>query len=327
MISKRAMLLALAFASAAALPAASRVAAAQDYPSRPIRFVTPFPPGPSDLVIRLYAQKISEDWGQPVVVDNRPGATGSIGAAFVAKAEANGYTLLTTPTPVLAINQWLYKTLSYDPEKDFVPIINAATTPNLWVVHPEVPARSLQELIALAKAKPGAITYASGGIGSGPHLAMELFKSMAGVDLLHVPYKGTGPALNDLDGGRVQVMVSVTASAEPLMKSGSLRALAVTGAVRSPGLPDLPTIAESGVPNYAFNTWYGVQVPAGTPPSIIARLNADIIRVLQGPDIRARLTALGLEPMTSSPEAFGNLVRSEIAKWAKVVDAIGLKVD
>ena len=227
----------------------------------------------------------------------------------------------------LAFDSAIYRHLPYDPVKDLAPVSLVASQPNIMVVNPSLPVRSVAELIALAKASPGAINYASGGIGSAPHLAMELFESMAGVKLTHVPYRGTALALNDVVSGQVQVMISVTVSAEPLLKAERIRALAVTGATRSPGLPDIPTIAESGVPNYSFSTWYGIQVPAQVPPAIVAQINADVVRVLQAPDVRVRLTSVGVQPMSSSAAEFGAMVQSEIAKWAKVVDRIGLEAN
>jgi tripartite-type tricarboxylate transporter receptor subunit TctC len=299
--------------------------AAGTFPDRPVRFIVPYAAGGgTDIIARVIGQKLSEFWGQGVVIDNRPGAGSSIGTALAVKAPPDGYTMLMSSIS-LAFDAAIYRHLPYDPVRDLAPVSLVALQPNILVVNPSLPAKSVADLIALAKAKPGTIPYASGGNGSGPHLAMELFKSMAGVDLLHIPYKGTAPALNDLVGGQVQVMISVTVSAMPMIKSGLLRALAVTGSQRSPGLPEVPTIAESGVPNYQFTTWYGIQVPAHTPADIVMKLNADVIRAEQAPDVRARLEALGVDQATSSAAEFGDMVRSEIARWTKVADGIGLK--
>ncbi len=297
---------------------------AQKYPERAVHFIVPYAVGGgTDIIARVVGQKLSELWGQPVVIDNRPGAGSTVGTTAAVKATPDGYTMVMSSIS-MAFDSAIYKHLPYDPVKDLAPVSLVASQPNIMVVNASLPAKSIPELIALAKEKPGVINYASGGSGSGPHLAMELFKSMAGVNLTHVPYKGTALALNDVLSGEVQVMISVTVSAEPLLKSGRIRALAVTGDTRSANLPDVPTVAESGVPKYSFTTWYGIQVPAKTPPAIVERINADVAKVLQAPDVRERLVTLGVQPMASSSAEFGTMVRSEIAKWTKVADAIGL---
>lgn len=300
-------------------------AGAQSYPSRPVRLIVPYSTGGgTDTVARVVGQKLTELWGRAVVVDNRPGAGDTVGTAVAVQAPADGYTLVMSSIS-LAFDQVIYPRLAYDPLRDLVPVAMVATQPNMLVVNPKLKAGSIGELIALAKARPGAINYASGGIGSGPHLATEMFQQMAGIRLTHVPYKGTGPALTDLLGGQVDLMISVVVSSAPLVKAGKLRALAVTGAHRSAFAPDVPTIAESGVPGYEFNTWYGIEAPAGTPAPVVARINADVGRAMQAPEVRASLKELGMEPLSGTPEAFGALIRAEVAKWAKVARNVDLK--
>lgn len=312
--------LGLLLASSAFLVAAQPV-----YPNRPVRLIVPYSTGGgTDIVARVVGQKLTELWGQAVVVDNRPGAGDTLGTALAVQAPADGYTLVMSSIS-LAFDPAIYEHLPYDPVRDLAPVALVASQPNMLVVNPALGVTSIAQLIALAKAKPGAINYASGGVGSGPHLATELFDQMAGIKLTHVPYKGTGPALTDLLGGQVELMICVTASSAPLVKAGKLRALAVTGAQRSSFAPELPTIAEAGVPGYEFNTWYGIEAPAGTPRLVIARINADVVRAMQSPDVRARLVAQGLEPLTSTPEAFGALIAAEIAKWTKVARTIGIR--
>ncbi|MBI3068034.1 MAG: tripartite tricarboxylate transporter substrate binding protein [Betaproteobacteria bacterium] len=293
----------------AALAGFAGGAAGQTYPSKPIRFIVPFAPGGgTDIVARIIGQKLNDTWGPPVVVDNRPGAGSAVGTGLAAEAPADGYTIVMSSI-ALAINATLRKKLSYDTLRDFAPVTLVASQPNILVVNPALPVKS--------------VNYASGGNGTGPHLATELLKLLAGIDITHVPYKGNGPALTDLLGGQVQMMMSVMAAAQPFVKAGKLRALAVTGAARSPVAPGIPTLAEAGVTGYEFITWYGVQVPAKTPPPIINRLNSEITRILQLPDVRERFAAGGLDPVASTPEEFGALIRSEIVKWAKVVKATG----
>jgi len=302
-------------------------AAAQDYPSKPIRFVLPFPPGGgTDTLARIVGQKLGQDFGQTIVMDNRPGAGANIGADIAAHAPADGYTLLMGNV-AHAVNVTLYRKLGYDLVKDFAPITLLASTPNILVVHPSVAAKSVQELIALAKSKPGQLNYASSGSGSSSHLAGELFKTMTGVNLVHVPYKGGGPAVTSLIAGETVVGFATAPSVLPHVKSGKLRALAVTSAKRSAAAAELPTIAESGVPGYEANTWYGVLAPRGTPAAIIARLNGEFIAIMQSPEIRERIAPLGYEPDTGTPQQFAAYIKSEIAKWGKVVKAAGIHAD
>ena len=296
---------------------------AQRYPSKAVRFIVPYAPGGgTDIVARIVGQKLGDAWGRPVVIDNRPGAGSTVGTALAVRAPADGYTLVMSSIS-LAFDTTIYKDLPYDPVRDLAPVGLVASQPNILAVHPSLAVKSVGELLAQAKARPGAINYASAGYGSGPHLATELLKMLAGINITQVTYKGTGPALNELLGGQVQMMIAVMASTLPYVASGKLRGLAVTGAARSPSAPDIPTIAESGVPNYAFNTWYGIQVPAGTPRAVVGQINAEVLRALQSTDVRARFAAGGLEPLASTPDEFGAMVRSEIAKWSKVAAAIG----
>jgi tripartite-type tricarboxylate transporter receptor subunit TctC len=312
----------------ALLPTAGAQAQAGPWPAKAIRFVVPFPPGgPLDTVARALAQAMTMSWGQPVIVDNRPGAGGGIGADIVAKSPGDGYTLLMGAVSTHAINASLYAKIPYDPLKDFIPVTQVANVPNVLVVNPGVAANSVQELIALAKKNPGTLNFASGSNGSTGHLAGELFKSMAGIDMQHIPYKGAAPATSDLLAGQVSLMFDNLASATPLIKSGKLRALAVTTLRRTPFFPELPTISESGLPGFDLSTWFGVFVPAGTPPDIVARLNAELVRILKTPEMRERLASLGAEPVGNSPAEFLAYIRSEIPKYAKVIRESGAKVD
>jgi len=304
-------------------------AVAQSYPSKPIRFVVPYPPGGSvDIAARAIGQKLTEAWSQPVVVDNRAGAGGNIGADLVAKSPADGYTLLMGAVATHAINPTLYAKIPYDPVKDFSPVALVVQVPNILVVNPSVPAKTVKELIELARAKPGALNFGSGSTGSTGHLAGELFNTMAGVKMVHIPYKGAAPAMADLLAGQVQLMFDNLANALPNVKAGKLRALAVTTLARSPAVPDLPTIAESGLPGFDLTTWFGVMVPAGTPPEIVAKLNAEIVRALNTKDMRERLEKMGAEvPANNTPERFSAFIRAEAAKYAKVVKDSGAKVE
>ncbi len=302
---------------------------AQAYPAKPIHLVVPYPAGgPLDIMARAIGQKLTEAWKQPVIVDNRAGAGGNIGADAVAKAAPDGYTLLMGAVATHAINPVLYSKIPYDPIKDFAPVALVAQVPNILVVNPSVPAKSVRELIELARAKPGSLNFASGSTGSTGHLAGELFNTMAGVKMVHIPYKGAAPATTDLLSGQVQLMFDNLASALPNVKAGKLRALAVTTLKRSPAVPDLPTIAESGLPGFDLTTWFGLFVPAGTPPEIVAKLNAEVVRALNAKDMRERLEKMGTEPPAdNTPEHFAAFVRSEAAKYAKVVKASGARVD
>ena len=314
--------------AASGLPSAQAQAVPPDYPSKPIHFVVPFPPGgPLDTIARVLGEKMSAAWGQPVVVENRPGAGGGIGAEFVARAPADGYTLLMGAVSTHAINVSLYRKLPYDPLTDFIPVTQVAVVPNVLVLNPGVPANSVGELIALARARPGTLNFASGSNGSTGHLAGELFKSMAKVDMQHIPYKGATPAMSDLLAGQVSLMFDNLASAAPFIKAGKLKALAVTTARRSPLFPELPTLAESGLPGFDLSTWFGVFVPAHTPAATVAKLNAELVRILKTPELRERLSALGAEPVGNSPEQFLAYIRSEIPKYAKVIRESGATVD
>lgn len=302
-------------------------ALAQNYPTKPIRMIVPFPPtAGSDIVARLVGQVLAVRLGQSVVVDNRPGAGGTLGAELAAKATPDGYTLLTISTSH-TVNVTLYSRLAYDMDKDFAPVARVASTAPMLSVNLSVPAASVRELIALAKSRPGQLNFASSGVGSSSHLAGELFLSMAGISLVHVPYKGSGPALSGLLAGEVQVAFFSIPSTLPHVKTGKLRALAVGSRARSQLLPDLPTIAESGVPNYDADTWYGVLAPARTPKGIIDRLNEEISSSLQTAEMRERLLRLGAEPFSSTPEKFADYIKSEIAKYAKIVKDIGIRIE
>ena len=313
---------------AIALAAPALAAQAQTYPNKPIRLVCPFPPGGAvDIASRATAHTLSQVLGQPVTVDNRPGAGGNIGAEITAKSAPDGYTLLMTTSGIMGINPALYSKISFDSIKDFAPVSMLVSLNNVLVLNPSVPAKSVQEVIALAKAQPGKFTYASSGNGTSIHLSGELFKSMTGVDMLHIPYKGSSPAVTDLLAGQVNMMFDNIPSSLPHIKAGKLRALAVTGSKRSQLLPDLPTIAEAGVAGYDSYVWFGIVAPAGTPPEIIAKLNAALVKTAATPEFRDRLTSQGYEVMSSTPEQMAASIRGEIDKWGKVVKASGAKVD
>ncbi|MGZ9013950.1 MAG: Bug family tripartite tricarboxylate transporter substrate binding protein [Burkholderiales bacterium] len=297
--------------------------AAESYPSRPIRFIVPFPPGGgNDIVGRIVAVKLGEGLGQQVVVDNRGGAGGTIGTEITAKAPPDGHTMLVNNIS-LAVNHTLFKKLPYDALKDLAPVSLVGRQPNILVVSPGVSAKSMRGLLDLARAKPGELNYGSGGIGTASHLATEMLKLMAKVELVHVPYKGLGPALTDLIGGRVELIISTMASALPHVKTGKLRPLAVTTAQRSSFFPQLPTLNEAGVKGYEFSTWYGLLVPAGTPKAVVDRLNAETRKALASTHVKEQFVAQGLEPTASTAQEFGDYLRSEVAKWGKVVKASG----
>ncbi len=301
---------------------------AQGYPDKPLKLVVPFPPGgPTDIVGRLVAQKLAEGIGQPVVVENRPGAGGTVGSTAVARAPADGYTLLYGSTSTLAIAPSLYRDLAYDPRTAFAPISLVSRGPIIAAVNAQLPAKTLKDFIALAKSSPGRINYGSAGSGTPPHLAAELFKTVAGVDLVHVPYKGGGPAVSDLAGGQVQVIFEGLPTLLPHIKSGKVRALAITGAKRDPALPEVPTFAEAGLPGYDANFWNGLVAPAGTPAEVIARLNSVLVQALATPEVHAALVRLGLEAAGTTPQQFGDFIAAEIDKWARVVKASGAKID
>jgi len=303
-------------------------AQAPAYPTKPVRIVVPFPAGgATDILARAVAQKLTETWGQAFVVDNRPGAGGNIGSELVAKAAPDGYTLEMGTVGTHAINASLYAKMPYDHVKDFAPIILVAGVPNVLVVNPAVPVNSVQELIAYAKANPGKLNFASSGNGTSIHLSGELFKVMAGVQMTHIPYKGSAPALADLLGGQVQLMFDNLPPSLPQIKGGKLRALGVTSAARAPALPDTPTIAESGLPGFDASSWFGLLAPAGTPPAIIAKLNTEIAKWLATPEAKEKLVAIGANIAGGTPEDFARHIQAETAKWAKVVKESGAKVD
>jgi tripartite-type tricarboxylate transporter receptor subunit TctC len=303
-------------------------AQAQTYPAKPIRFVVPYPPGgPLDTVARLLGAKVAESTGQAVMVDNKPGAGGNIGAEIVARSPADGYTILMGAVATHAINPTLYKSIGYDPIKDFAPITQVASTPNVLVVNPNVPAKDVKEFIAYAKANPGKLNFGSGSTGSAGHLAGELFKSMAGVDMAHIPYKGAAPAMQDLIAGQVNLMFDNWSSSRGQVQAGKIRALAVTTGKRSALAPDLPTVAESGLPGFDISTWFGIFAPAGTPRAALERLHAEFVKALAAPDVREKMTNLGAEPVGNSPEEFAAYIRAEGEKYTRVIRASGAKVD
>jgi tripartite-type tricarboxylate transporter receptor subunit TctC len=317
-IPRRSLLKALA--ALAAGPVATLAPAAAAWPARPLRLVVPFPPGGStDILGREIAHKLQEALGQPVVVENKPGAGGSIGSAEAARAAGDGYTLLMGHIGTLAVNPSLYPKLPYDPRTSFVPVALMARVPNVLVVNPQVPARDVAELVALAKARPGALRYASGGNGSAAHLAMEYFKLSAGLDIVHVPYRGTAPAVTDVMGGQVEMTMTGVPAVLQHVKAGKLRALGVSSRTQVPSMPDVPPIAAT-LPGFEAIQWYGIVAPAGTPPDVVTRLNAEINRALATPELRARLEAEGAESAPDTPTAFGHLIASEIARWKPVVE-------
>jgi tripartite-type tricarboxylate transporter receptor subunit TctC len=298
------------------------------YPTKPIRLVVPFTPGGStDILARAIGQELTKAWGHSVIVDNVPGAGGAIGADKVAKAPGDGYTLLMGHIGTLAVNPSLYPKLPYNPVKDFAPVAGVARVPNVLVVHPAVPAKDVRELVALAKAKPGQLNYGSGGNGSAANLATEYFKLQTGVAIVHIPYKGTAPAVTDLIGGQIQVLFTGAPAVIGHIKSGQLRALAVSSPKRLDALPDLPTVAESGYKDFEADQWYGVVAPAGTPREAISKLNAQINAALNTPELKARLAAEGAVAMPGTPEAFGQLMTREITRWKPVITSGRVKAD
>jgi tripartite-type tricarboxylate transporter receptor subunit TctC len=299
---------------------------AQSYPAKPVRIVVPVAPGgATDTLTRILAQSLTTHWSQQVVVENRPGAGSNVAFEFVAKSAPDGYTLLMAQLP-LAANISLYPKLGYDPVRDFAPVVLVAHSSSVLAVHPSVPARSLREMIALAKARPGQLTYASSGNGTSPHLSAELLKSMAGINMVHIPYKGAGMVMNDLLGGHVDLAFVSFTSVLPMLKANRLRALAITSAKRSPLMPELPTFAEAGLVGYVVTGWYGVVAPAGTPRAVVDRLNKDIAAVSAGPEVAKAMAAQGLDSAeANSPEAFAGFLRSEIDRWSKVIKAAGAK--
>jgi tripartite-type tricarboxylate transporter receptor subunit TctC len=302
--------------------------AQQPYPSRTIKIVVPAAAGgPTHITAQLLADKMQVSLGQPVIVEPRPGAGNNLGAEYVAKSAPDGYTLLFATTGTHAINQTLFKQLPFDPIKDFEPVSLVVQYPLLMVVTPDLPVKSVKELIDYAKKNPGKLNRASGGLGTSMHLSGELFVYQAGIDAPHVPYKGSAPALNDLMGGHVQLMFDSMITALPLVQGGKLRALAVTGKKRSPLLPDVPTLAESGLPDYEATGWTGIVVPAKTPPEIVAKLNAAIVQALKSPDIQQAFEKQAAEPVGSTPEEFGAFIRKETDKWGATIRAAGISAD
>ena len=297
------------------------------YPAKTIRMIVPFPPGGgNDIVGRMLAQKLGEGFGHQVLVDNRGGAGGTLGTDLAAKAPADGYTLLVNNI-ALAVNATLYPRLPYDTLRDLAPVTQIGWQPNVLVVHPSLPVKSVRDLLALARSRPGQLIYGSGGVGSAGHLATELMRMMTGIEMVHVPYKGLGPALVDLTGGHVLILISTLASASPQVKAGKIRALAVTTAKRSAIVPEVPTMSEAGVPGYEFSTWYGLFVAAATPREIIDRLNRETGKALTAADLKAQFAAQGIEGTPTSAQAFGEYFRNEVAKWGKVVKQSGAQVD
>ena len=302
-------------------------AVAQAYPVKPVRIVVPYPPGgTTDILTRLLGQKLGETWGQQVIIDNRAGASGNIGAEAVVRSPGDGYMLLSAST-VHTVNPSLYRKLAYDPLKDFTAITLLAQVANILVVHPSLPVGSVRELISFAKQRPGQLNYSSAGNGSAPHLTAEMFKMGTGINIVHVPYKGAAPAMADLLAGHVALTFATAPSAVPHVQARRLRALGVSSAKRIPALPEVPAIAEAGVPGYEAIGWNGLTGPAGMPQPVLDRINADTVKILNAPDVSRRLSDLGLEPRTSTPAEFGAFLRSEVVKWAKVVKDSGARVD
>jgi len=322
-------ILVMRFALAACLAfAALAPAVAQQYPNRPIRFVVPFAPGGStDTLARTLGQKLTDALQQQVVVDNRAGANGNIGMEIVARAAPDGYSIVLGYIANLGIGPGLYARLPFDPVRDYAPITQLATSPNILVAHPSLPVKSFRELIAYARANPGKLNYASASVASIGHLTGELLNHSAGIHMVHVPYKGSGQAVIDLLGGQVQTMFSGMSSVMQHIKAGKLRALAVTGAQRSPAVPDVPTIAESGFPGFEATAWYGVLAPAGTPKPVVTRLHGELVRALALPDVKERLNGVGFELVGGTPEEFAALIKSEITKWTKVVRAAKIRAE
>ena len=304
----------------------SEVAFGQAYPTHPIRLVVPSSAGAgvTDIMARLVGQRLSESLGQQIVIDNRPGASGILGSEVVAKAPSDGYTLLIANVSLI-VNPYLYAKMPYDPLADFMPVTMINAAPLQLVVHPSVPAHSVAELVAYAKSRPGQLNYGSGGLGSTPYLAVELFKSIVGIDVVHVPYKGGAPALTELVGGQLTFMIENVPGTTPFVKSGKLRALAITSTERSPLAPDLPTMVEAGVPGYEMSGWNGIFAPKGTPPEIVARLHAELVKILRAPEVKEQLAALGAEPVGDTPEEFGAFLKADKARWGKIIQEKGIR--
>ncbi|MGZ5124352.1 MAG: tripartite tricarboxylate transporter substrate binding protein [Burkholderiales bacterium] len=298
----------------------------QTYPAKTVRIIVPFAPaGSTDITARVVAQKLTDAWRQQVIVDNQAGAGGNIGAEAVAKSTPDGYTLLLATTGVMAINHRLYRNLPFDALRDFAPVTQIGALPLILIVHPSLPAKTVKDLISIAKAKPGQLSYASSGVGSATHMTSELFRMMAGIDIVHIPYKGSGQAMVDLISGQVALAFDQITSSQPQVEMGKLRALAVTSAQRFPSVRELPTVAEAGIPGYESVSWNGLAAPAGTAQDIIVRIQEQVACALQSPDIKERFFKDGIEPVASTPERFAAHIRSERAKWEKVVDTAGIK--
>jgi tripartite-type tricarboxylate transporter receptor subunit TctC len=303
-------------------------ASADSYPSRPIRLINPNPPGAaSDIISRAIGHELSKRLGQPIVVENRPGAGSTIGSEVGAKAAPDGYTLMITSSPLFGVVPLLYPKLGFDPLKDFESVIVLASFSNVLTVHPSVPAKSVKELIALAKAQPGKLTYSSSGNGTTTHMSGEMFKSLAGVDIMHIPYKGGAPAMNDLLGGQVSMMFNNSPASLPHINAGKVRALAVTGIKREPSLPDVPTMVEAGVPGYQADGWFSLSVPTGTPKEIITRLNAAAAEGMKSPEFVKRITDLGYGIVGGTPKKMDEMIKAEIERWGPVVKASGARID
>jgi len=301
---------------------------AQTYPSKPIRLIVPLAPGgPSDILARTIGQKLTESMKQPVIVDNRTGAGGTLGIDLAAKSPPDGYTMLLVAVATYTINASLYPKLPYDPQKDLTPVTILAGAPYILVVHPALPVRSVKQLVALAKARPGELNYSSGGTGTGPHLAMEILKANAGINIVHIPYKGAGPALNDLIAGQVQLQLANMIASLPLVKSGRLRAIAVSGSKRSSLLPDIPTLSESGIGGLDDVGGHMIMVPGATPREIVARLHQELVKVLQQPEVKARLASEGAEIFGTPPDESAAIIRNDIPKWAKVIKQLKIQAN
>ena len=313
---------------AAILLAASPALAQQPYPTKPIKMFIPFPAGgPTDILGRLVSQKLTEAWGHNIVIDNRPGGGGMIGASLAAKSPPDGYTLYLGGVTTLCIAPSVHKNMQYDPIRDFQPVTQGLISPLLLMVHPSLPVRTVKEFIALARAKPGQINYASSGPGGSGHLAGEYFRMLTKTNIVHVPYRGAPPALNDLVSGHIQVMFGTMLASVPLARNGKLRAIAVTGPQRSAAIAEVPTFAESGLPTYDASSWNGFLVPAGTPRAIVDKLNAEIVKALRAPGVLDRLAADGPIPVGNTPEQFAAVIKSETVKWGEVVRAAGIKIE
>jgi len=316
-----------AMLSVSAMVAAGPAAAQTGYPERAIRLIVPFPAGgPSDIIARLLGQRLADTWGKPLVIENVPGAAGNIGAERVAKASPDGYTLALVNIAQIVINPSLYK-LPYDPVKDFAPITQLVGSALVLVVHPSVPAKNVRDLVALARTRPGELTFASGGSGNQPHLAGELLKSMTGIDITHIPYKGVPLAMPDLLAGRVTIMFGPIATVLPPLREAKLRGLAVTGLQRSSAIPQLPTMDESGFRGFETTSWFGLLAPGGTPAPIVRKIHLETVRVLALPDVRAKISDLGMQVIGNTPDEFAAAIKAELPRWAKVIKETGIKAD